>query len=164
MHSTALVRTGAGTVTAPPKPIAEAFDLPTLRRLATVPDHCGVTTLRGAVVVYDPAILHREKIEVGAFYVVETQRTPSRMEWRTWLESELRSDMMQRSAQPVSPLDTRRQVIQLLDRTPGGQVGWFHRHPGGFCDGPYYDWAVALRFVGKVVGIYAPGFAQQGEA
>lgn len=141
----------------------DPFDLPTLRRFDAVPDHCGVTALRGAVVVYDPDHIHREGVIDGAFYVVESQHPPSHMEWRRWLDHEIADEHVDRRAQPFSPLDTRRRVVQLV-RHPKLAGHWLRRESSGFSDGPYPDWSICFGTVGKVVGLYAPDLGKKEAA
>lgn len=160
MRSTTLMRAGKA-----PAPTSEAFALHGMRVFTEVPEHHhGIVALRGAVVIYETDTLYREKLQDGGFYVIESQHTPSRMQWQTWLRTELQDEHVERRAQPSSPLRTTREVVQLVRRPAGGQDRWWHRLSSGFHDGPFYDWAVALHIVGKVVGIYAPPYGQKGEA
>lgn len=139
-----------------PAPAAGRFTLPGLQIFDRVPEHCGVAALQGAVVVYDPDILHREEVQEGAFYVRESQRPAALMQWETWLRLEVQEQFCSPGSQPRSPLRTAREVIQLVRRPVGEPDRWWHRLASGFLDGPYYDWAFALNLVGKVVGIYLP--------
>lgn len=158
MTSTALVR--RGEVTAPPKP--EPFTLPDLRVFSTIPEyHHGIVTLRGAVVVYATDTLYREGLVDGGFYVVERQHTPCGMNWRRWLLLELADEHVERRAQPFSPLTTSREVVQLV-RCPGDGDRWWQRLPSGFSDGPLEGWCIGNNIVGKVVGLYAPGYGKKG--
>lgn len=161
MHSTALALRGAGAGLVPPQPAPEGFNLAGLRAFASVPEHCGVTTLRGAVVVYDPDHIHREGVIEGAFYVIESQRPPSSMDYARWLEEERHG--ASRRAQPLSPLTTSRRIVQMV-RLAERPDWWWHRLPSGFHDGPLEDWSIGFNVVGKVVGLYAPDLGKKGAA
>lgn len=139
----------------PALPACEPLSLPQLRVFVSVPDHCGVVSLRGTVVVFDPDPLHREGVRAGSFYVLENQHTPACMQWRRWLREELGDEHVESRAQPRSPLKTSRHVVQLIrdTRLPNH---WTRRLESGFCDGPYQDWSIGFNLVGKVVGIYRP--------
>jgi hypothetical protein len=132
------------------------FHLHGIRVFTSIPKRGhDVVVLRGSVIVYDTDAHHYGETEDGGFYVVERQRPPSLMPWESWLKHELRD--AGRCAGPISRLVTTREVIQAvrIERKSCDST-WHYRLPGGFCDGPLYDWAVGMDFVGKVVGIYKP--------
>ena len=135
----------------------EGFSLHDLRVFRSIPEHGhDVVALRGEVIVYDTDAHQHGEIEDGGFYVVERQRPRSNMPWANWLNLELR-DAAGRGG-PFSQLVTSREVIQAVRLKRGSnEERWFYRLAGGFCDGPLYDWAVGMDFIGKVVGIYRPG-------
>lgn len=146
----ALVRADAALT----NPVEAAFDFSSFRVFTSVPDHrdFGIVALRGMVVIYDESSLHRESVVAGAFYVRESQRPRSGMQWESWLERE--RDERRRRCGPSGPLEIRREVVQAIQRP--GENGWAVRLASGHIDGPYYDWAFGTDFIGKVVGVYLP--------
>lgn len=117
MHNTALAR-----ATQVPAPTPEAFALHGMRVFTEIPEHHhGIVALRGAVAIYETDTLYREELQDGGFYVVESQHTPSRMQWRTWLRMELQDEHVERRAQPRSSLRTTREVVQVVRRPAGDQ-------------------------------------------
>lgn len=145
------------TALALPAQEPEGFTLPEMRVFTSIPDchYYGIATLRGAVVVYEDC-LGREGVIEGAFYVVEDQNAPSGLTFDRWLQGEWEGAA--RRAQPFSPLKISRRVVQLV-RCEGMDGHWWQHQSSGFSDGPYPDWSVCFNLVGKVVGIYAPGFS-----
>jgi hypothetical protein len=149
MHSTALTRPAEAMA-----PAHAGFTLPELRVFTSVPEHHhGIVALRGAVVVYETDALSREGVLDGAYYVVENQHPPAGMRMDRWLEGEWEGS--DRRAQPRSPLNVSRRVVQLV-RCAERPGHWWQLQTSGFSDGPYPDWSVCFNLVGKVVGIYRP--------
>lgn len=126
------------------------FALDDLRVFHSIPDNShDVVSLLGMVVVYETDTLARDGLIDGALYVIEDQRPVGGMNWET-------CDRLNRERGPGQPryrIKTRRRVIRAV-KHPNDPCAWFHLQPGGYPDGPIYDWAVADNFVGRVVGIY----------
>ena len=132
----------------------DGFDLKSLRRFTSVPEHpdFGIVALRGMVIIYDEAALHREDVIEGAYYVRESQRPHSMLAWEKWLQREW--EKRTRRAGPAGPLQTRREVVQAV-RWPRGEHLAL-RLASGFTDGPYKDRWFGVDLIGKVIGIYLP--------
>ncbi len=103
------------------------------RIFTSIPPHNhDVVPLRGLVAVYETNTLFREETQDGQFYVIERQRPSG---WG-------------------SQMQTSREVVQARRCTKRPGEWWLHH--ADFRDGPIHDYAVAEKFVGKVVGIYRP--------
>ena len=92
----------------------------------------------------------------GGIYVVEYQRPTSSMSWEAW------NDVGSRYGR--SRLDVSRSMVRIgRSRWPRSEDEWMI-HPlrsqqaGVFLcsDGPFEDWNLADKVIGKVVGIYCP--------
>lgn len=128
------------------------FALDDLRVFSSIPNaHYDVVPLLGMVAVYETDTLTRDGVIDGALYVIEDQHPIGGMSWET-------ADRLNRERSPDQPryrIKTRRRVVRAV-KHPNAPSSWFHLQPGGYPDGPIYDWAVADNFVGRVVGIYKP--------
>ena len=123
-----------------------------LRVFDAIPPHRhDIVTLAGAVIVYETDCLCREPIEDGGIYVIESQHPVAGMSYQAWLDREAANPAPR--AQPDSPLKTRREVVQVVQK----KGHWWQVQPSGFHDGPFSEWTIAHNMVGKVAGIYQPG-------
>lgn len=158
--STALAECTSG-LPASPVPDSAGFTFDDLRIFTSVPAGHDVTPLAGMVAVYDTDALYRAEIVEGALYVVERQYPVSGMNFGLWLRREL-EDNSPRS-QPVSPLRTSREVVQMV-RGPKDTSHWYRRLPSGFHDGPFPEWSAGQGMVGKVVGLFQPSHGSKTTA
>ena len=129
------------------------FDFTGLRLVESIPDdRHDVAVLLGEVVAYDLDALHREPLQEGALYVVESQHPVGGMSWETY--DRFNREFVARGESRVRIATTRR-VIRAL-RHPRMADHWAHVQPNGFHDGPFPDWAATHNIVGKVVGVFRP--------
>ncbi len=145
-------------------------DHPALRVFAAIPPRFGVEVVRlpsvlfkvGEIAVYDELWTSgreqdAEPFDDGSIYVVEFQRPRANMGWDLY-------DQHNRNYPGRPNLHIDRSLVYIRRcRWPGAEHKWmihplanFHGGMGHCSDGPYEDFQIGDKVIGKVVGIYAP--------
>jgi hypothetical protein len=115
-------------------------------------DECALLR-RGEVAVFSDEFMYREKLQDGGIYVIEYQRP------RAGMSEEMRQQLGSRT-------DVERSIIRACRDQKQPERWWAHplgreRRSGGMrvficSDGPYWDFQLTDKLIGKVIGVYRP--------
>lgn len=107
----------------------------------------------GEVAVYSDDFMYREELQDGGIYVIEYQRP------RAGMSDEMRKQLGSR-------MDVERSIIRACRDSREPERWWAHplcreRRSGGMrvficSDGPYQDFQLTDKLIGKVIGVYRP--------